>query len=162
GGVQGWFKLTPYVDIPRITLDLSAWGGVPYQLGKGRLSTPLWKRAGLLLVVDAGGVEASGLSVDRLAFELELPDVILGLTAKSFKFSEAGTRKVVIFSEPLLRFVPRGEIPQQLQLRVQAVDLSRTSLEDETGSHDAHFGPIEIGFDSEVRGEDLHWHYFQR
>src|SRR6185369_17571540 len=79
GGVRGWLRLKPYVEIPQVVVDLSGWGlGGPIPLGSARLSTGLWQGADLLLVFEPGAVDRKGLEARRLAFELAVPDKILG------------------------------------------------------------------------------------
>ena len=88
GGIQGMFRLKPYVNIPQVVLDLSAWGlagQVP--LGSARLSTRLWEKTGLLLVLEPGGLQRDGFEARRIAFELAMPDLLLGLRSEALVIS---------------------------------------------------------------------------
>ncbi len=162
GGVQGMFRLRPYVEIPQVVLDLSAWGlSGPIPLGSARLSTQLWKSSGLLLVLEPGGVQRDGFEAKRVAFELSLPDLILGLRSEAIVFRDPGAGETLTLQEPWLQLGSReAPVPGNLHLRIEGV----TYAKDREGRppQEIRLGPVESGYATEVRGAERAWKFFHR
>lgn len=161
GGVQGMLRLKPYVEIPQVVLDLSGWGlAGPVALGSARLSANLWHPKGLLLVLEPGGVERDGFEAKRLAFELDMPDLILGIRAESFALRNQASGETLSLQEPWLQVgTQTGPIPVQLNFRVEGLRYANAKA---AGPQDFHLGPMETGYNSEVKGGDRLWNFFHR
>lgn len=162
GGVQGMFRLKPYVEIPQVVLDLSAWGlAGPVPLGSARLSTQLWRSAGLLLVLEPGGVQRDGFEAKRLAFELALPDLILGLRSEAIVFRDPGAGETLTLQEPWLRLGSREvPVPGNLHLRIEGVTYAKER--EGRSPQEIRLGAVESGYATELSGGERRWNFFHR
>ncbi len=162
GGVQGMFRLRPYVEIPQVVLDLSAWGlAGPVPLGSARLSTQLWKSSGLLLVLEPGGVQREGFEAKRLAFELSLPDLILGLRSEAIFFRDPGAGETLTLQEPWLQLGSREvPVPGNLHLRIEGVVYAKER--EGRPSQEVRLGALESGYATELSGGERRWNFFHR
>ncbi|KAB2840698.1 YdgA family protein [bacterium] len=162
GGVQGMFRLKPYVEIPQVVLDLSAWGlSGPIPLGSARLSTQLWRSAGLLLVLEPGGVQRDGFEAKRLAFELALPDLILGLRSEAIVFRDPGAGETLTLQEPWLRLGSREvPVPGNLHLRIEGVTYAKER--EGRSPQEIRLGAVESGYATELSSGERRWNFFHR
>jgi len=162
GGVQGMFRLKPYVEIPQVVLDLSAWGlSGPIPLGSARLSTQLWRSAGLLLVLEPGGVQKDGFEAKRPAFELALPDLILGLRSEAIVFQNPGAGETLTLQEPWLRLGFREvPVPDNLHLRIEGVTYAKER--EGRPPQEIRLGAVESGYAAKPLGGERAWEFFHR
>ncbi|MCC7343414.1 MAG: hypothetical protein IT573_00650 [Deltaproteobacteria bacterium] len=163
GGVQGMFRLRPYVEIPQVVLDLSAWGlAGPVPLGSARLSTQLWKSSGLLLVLEPGGVQRDGFEAKRVAFELALPDLILGLRSEAIVFRDPGAGETLTLQEPWLQLGSREvPVPGNLHLRIEGVVHAKER--EGRPPQEVRLGALESGYTTELSsGGERRWNFFHR
>lgn len=162
GGVQGMFRLRPYVEIPQVVLDLSAWGlAGPVPLGSARLSTQLWKSSGLLLVLEPGGVQRDGFEAKRVAFELSLPDLILGLRSEAIVFRNPGAGETLTLQEPWLQLGSReAPVPANLHLRIEGVVYAKER--EGRPPQEIRLGAVESGYAAELSGGERRWNFFHR
>ncbi|MFO1463340.1 MAG: hypothetical protein U1F66_06150 [bacterium] len=161
-GVKGLARLKPYVEIPQVVLDLGAWrgpGSVP--LGSARLSTSLWHPEELLLVLEPGELRREGLEARRLAFELSLPDLLLGLRAEELAFRNSASGERLSVEKPWLQIGPPGaELPARIHFRIEGLNFSKELAGN--ARQEIQLGPIETGFLSEAKGGDRSWKIFHR
>ncbi|MCE9624631.1 MAG: hypothetical protein K8R69_04120 [Deltaproteobacteria bacterium] len=158
-GVKGLSRLKPYVEIPQVVFDLSGWGiGGPIPLGSARLSTSLWQSSDFLLVFDAGSVNRPDLEAKRLAFELAVPDRILGARAEALTFSHPSAQEKLVLKGPWLQIgFQEGVIPERANFRIDAIDYTK---EGSAGPAERlHFGVLETNYQSERRGSLRHWKF---
>jgi len=159
-GVKGFTRLRPYVEIPQVVLDPSAWGwkgSVP--LGSARLSTSLWQSSGLLLVFEPGSMDRDHFEAKRVAFELGLPDLILGARAEALIFNKADGREKLVLHDPWIQVgIQESVIPERMNFRIESIDYS--DEKDPQAPVRVHLGAIDTGYTSERKGEDRVWNFF--
>lgn len=160
GGVQGMLRLRPYLEIPQTVLDLSAWGRPgPIPLGAARLSTDLWHPQRLILVFEPGELHKEGFEARHLAFELELPDMILGLRSEILQLRNVSSGESVTLEKAWLQMGAQAAlIPSNLNFRIESLRYAKEG----DPLKEIHLGPIETGYTSESKGEDRTWTFFHR
>lgn len=159
GSIKGFIR--PYVDLPKIILDLSAWGfPMPLTLEKAVGVQDLWGNGALLIEVPREIKPKEGMVIAYPTFEVGLQDSIklMGAEYISFEDKKENYQKTVRLLAPQLKLGPlQGVIPEQLVFTMDGVTMKESREGSEEG---LELGPVKFGFESQLKGESRDWKLF--
>lgn len=161
GPIQVRGLLRPYVDLPRVIFDLSAWGlKVPVQLEGGRMHSGLLKRASFILSFPRILSPLPNIKIDHLAFELGLEESLRGVRADSLEISPPSDPSEMLRLESPQIYLGSypGLIPDRL-----SVELAKLTASEQMGTPQAEeiqINGIVLSFVSELRGTDRSWKFY--
>lgn len=156
GGVRGFFQ--PYVDVPRVILDLSAWGlKLPLNFENAVIFQDLWGKGGVILEIRREVKKGSWVILNPSA-ELSLDQGIKILGAEKIAMKSPKKSKEVRFLAPQLQMGPlAGVFPTLLSLGVEGIEIEEGKGDKKEG---ATLGAINLGIESEEKGDKRHWKFF--
>lgn len=117
--VQGWLR--PYVNIPRLLLDLRAWGlKETLQVNQAVAFQDLWGHSGLILEVPHDWKLSDQLTISYPIFELGPAQSIKSLGAKAFRWGQE--EESVSFLAPSIRLGPvEGILPDEWAFTIDQI-----------------------------------------
>ncbi|MDX1386646.1 MAG: hypothetical protein R3257_03580, partial [bacterium] len=120
--VQGWLR--PYVNIPRLIVDLSAWGmETPLQLENAVAFQDLWGNGGMVLELPRDLTPTSEVTLSYPFFEISLDGHIKVLGAKSIVSQDSSGKNLFKWMEPeLILGRVSGVIPDRMVLKIQGLE----------------------------------------
>lgn len=164
GGVKGWLK--PYVNIPRVILDLSGWGlETPINLENAVAISKLGAQGGILLEIPRELSPAHRLKIVKPYAELAPSQAILALGVESVSFytekggEEHESQEKIQIKEPVWQLGKfSGVLPDRMEFTWQALEFSKSKKAEET-SNRLGLGPLNILLTSEKAGERRDFHF---
>lgn len=161
GSVKGFFK--PYVNLPRVILDLSAWGiKVPFNMDNAVAFQDLWGNGSLILEVPRKITPVPGWALDYPTMELGSDQKVRLFGAKSFSIQtetgeEKDSEKITFFNPKLQIGSSSGVIPSLLILSVDGLE---NDPKGQPTKIKAELGPMNLGIQSKTMGESREWEIF--
>lgn len=156
GQVKGWFR--PYLDLPRVVLELGSWGeAVPFNLEGGRLQASWYKRGGLVLDFAKTVSPHPRVKIDRLSFELQPVDQIRRVSAQAVTLIAEESREQTVLDQPAAYLGTwSGWIPDRVGFELAHVKYQKSG-EMAAVSEQIQLDELVFGLVSEPRGESRTW-----
>ena len=151
GSVRGWLR--PYINLPKVVLDLTAWGmKVPLKLDKAVAFRDLWGNGSLILEIPRDIPLIDEVTLSYPALELGLQQDIKVLSAKAIVFADENEEFRMVAPELVLGKVS-GIIPDKLTFRMEAWEFKEDS-------ENFQVSGIEFGIESELKEDRREWTVF--
>lgn len=155
--VRGWLR--PYVNIPRLVVDLSTWGLMtPLQLENAVAFQDLWGNGGMVLEVPRDITSLQNVTLSHPYFEITLDGTIQVIGAKSVQIQETKNGDITRWMGPELTMGKlEGPIPDRLVFRIQGMEKIGGSGD---GKPKIKMGGFELGVESTVQENLRNWTLF--